>query len=198
MQIEEAIQLFRDYLKNIIAFDADEFDLALPYFSIRELRKGMHFVEENKTCTHFAFMISGLVRAYRNDDGEEATVCLCGTNTFATSTVSFITQTPSNTSTQALDDVVLLTISYHDLQHLYTKSTFWQKVGRIIAEKELMFIQKNEWRNSKRTAMEKYQMLLTENPGIVNRVPLQFIASYLGIQPETLSRLRKKLVSRIS
>lgn len=198
MQIEEAIQAFRNYLKDIIVINADEFDLALPYFSIKELSKGMLFVEENKTCTHFAFMVSGLMRAYRNDDGEEATVCLCGTNAFATSTVSFITQTPSNTSTQALDDVVLLTISYHDLQYLYTVSTFWQKVGRIIAEKEIMFMQKSEWRNTKRPAMEKYQLLLKENPGIVNRVPLQFIASYLGIQPETLSRLRKKLTSRIS
>jgi len=198
MQIEEAINLFRNYLKNITAFNADEFELALPYFSIRELKKGEHFVEENKTCSHFAFMVSGLVRAYYNADGEDATVCLCGTNTFATSTVSFITQTPSNTSTQALDEVVLLTISYQDLQYLYTVSTFWQKVGRIIAEKELMFMQKNEWRNSKLPAIEKYQLLLKENPGIVNRIPLQFIASYLGIQPETLSRLRKKLVSRIS
>ena len=59
MKIEEAITLFRNYLKNITAFNADEFDLALPYFVIRELRKGEHFVAENKTCTHFAFMISG-------------------------------------------------------------------------------------------------------------------------------------------
>lgn len=95
MKIEEAIDLFRNYLKNITDFNADEFDLAMPYFAIRELKKGEHFVEGNKTCTHFAFKVSGLVRAYYNADGEEATVCLYGTNTFATSTVSFITQTPS-------------------------------------------------------------------------------------------------------
>ena len=198
METDAAINIFRDFLKNMTAFDADEFDLALPYFSIRNLSKGMLFVEENKTCTHFAFLVSGLMRAYRNDDGVEATVCLCGTNAYATFTVSFITQTPSNTSTQALDDVVLVTISFHDLQYLYTASAFWQKVGRLIAEKEIMYMQKNEWRNSKLPALEKYKLLLKENPGIVNRVPLQFIASYLGIQPETLSRLRKKLVTSTS
>ena len=190
--------VFRNYLKDMTSLNSDEFDLALPSFSIVELKRGKHFVEENKTCTHFAFIVSGLMRAYRNDDGEEATICLCNTNAFATSTVSFITQTPSHTSIQALEDVLLLTITFKDLQYLYTISSFWQKVGRLIAEKEFMFMQKNEWRNSKRSAMEKYQLLLKENPGIVNRVPLQYIASYLGIQPETLSRLRKKLTSRIS
>jgi len=198
VQTNEAIQAFRNYLKNINAFNADEFDLAIPFFSIRELRRGMLFVEDNKICTHFAFMVSGLMRAYRNDDGEETTVCLCNTNAFATSTVSFVTQTPSNISIQALEDVILLAISFHDLQYLYTVSPFWQMVGRLIAEKEFLYMQKNEWRNSKRPALEKYQLLLKENPGIINRVPLQFIASYLGIQPETLSRLRKKLTSRIS
>lgn len=174
-------------------FNEEEFDLARPYFNIRDLKKGELFVEKFSTCRYFAFLVSGTMRSFLNFEGEEITECICSENTTATSTVSFITQTPSRISIQALDNVVLLTISYSKLQELYGQSTFWQKAGRIIAEKEYIEEQQNSWRNKPIPASEKYLTLLKENPGIVNRVPLHYIASYLNIKPETLSRIRKKV-----
>lgn len=167
--------------------------MAVPFFELKKLKKGELFVEKYSTCRHFAFLVSGMMRSFVNYEGEEITNCICSENTTATSTVSFITQTPSSISIQALEDVVLLTISYSKLQELYGRSSFWQKAGRIIAEKEFIEEQQNSWRNKPIPAADKYLILLKENPGIVNRIPLHYIASYLNIKPETLSRIRKKI-----
>ena len=109
--------------------------------------------------------------------------------------VSFITQTPSNVAIQALEDVTLVLIKHEDLNTLYSKSTFWEKVGRVVAEREYIELQQSSWRNGPLPAKEKYLTLLKENPGVVNRVPLHYIASYIGVTPETLSRIRKKIAT---
>jgi CRP-like cAMP-binding protein len=193
LELETAIEKFRDYLASSMEFNEEEFDLARPYFDIKNLKKGELFVEKFTTCRYFAFVVSGMMRSFLNEDEEEITNCICSENAMATSTVSFITQTPSNISIQALENVVLLTISFSKLQELYGQSSFWQKVGRIIAEKEFIAEQRNSWRNNPIPAADKYLILLKENPGIVNKIPLHYIASYLNIKPETLSRIRKKI-----
>jgi hypothetical protein len=198
MELETSIQKFISFLRSVTQFEEDSFNIALPFFEIRHLQKGEYFIKKNKTCRYFAFVVSGIMRAIMEDETDESTTCICNENAFATSTVSFINQTPSNISIQALDHVVLLTISYSNLQKLYYTSAFWQKVGRIVAEREFMSEQNTSWRNSHIPATEKYLTLLKENPGIINKVPLQYIASYLHIKPETLSRIRKKISTRIS
>jgi len=195
MEPKAAIEKFNSYLKTVSGYNKDSFDLALPFIQVRSLRKGEHFVERDKTCKHFAFVASGIMRAYTLFDGTESTTCLCNDNTFATSTISFITQTPSNVSIQALEDVTLVLISHENLNLLYSKSPFWEKVGRVVAEREFIELQQSNWRNSPIPAKDKYLTLLKENPGVVNRVPLQYIASYIGITPETLSRIRKKIAT---
>lgn len=192
---EQAINKFKDYLKSVSGYSNEAFQLALPLMQIKEFKKSEHFVERGKTCKHFAFVADGIMRAYNLYDGVENTTCLCSNNTFATSSVSFITQTPSNVAIQALGDVTLVLISHEDLNVLYSKSTFWEKVGRVVAEREYIELQQTSWRNGPLPAQEKYLTLLKENPGVVNRVPLHYIASYIGVTPETLSRIRKKIAT---
>lgn len=131
-------------------------------------------------------------------EGNENTTCICSENAFATSTLSFITQTPSNIAIQALNNVCLVTMSHEQINELYKKSPFWETVGRVVAEKEFVALQQSAWRNSPISAEAKYLILLKENPGIVNRIPLHFIASYIGVTPETLSRIRKRITLRKS
>ncbi len=195
MDASFTIDKFRTYLKSVPDYTETAFEMALPFIQVKELKKGDHFVERGKTCKHFAFVADGIMRAYNLYDGVESTTCLCNDNTFATSTVSFITQTPSNVAIQALEDVTLVLIKHEDLNLLYSKSTFWEKVGRVVAEREYIELQQRAWRNGPQPAKEKYLTLLKENPGVVNRVPLHYIASYIGVTPETLSRIRKKIAT---
>ncbi len=198
MDRELAIDKFTQFLKTIPGYSIDAIDLALPFIQVEMLSKGAHFVEKDKTCRHFAFVAEGIMRAYILYDGIENTTCLCSDNTFATSTISFITQTPSNVSIQALEKVTLVLISYDNLNFLYSKSPFWEKIGRVVAEREFIELQQSNWRNGPIPAQEKYLTLLKENPGVVNRIPLHYIASYIGITPETLSRIRKKIATQKS
>lgn len=198
MDNQAALDKFNSYLKTISGYRNGEFDLALPFIQVRVLKRNEFFVERDKTCKHFAFVADGILRAYSLYDGVENTTCLCSDNTFATSTISFITQTPSNVSIQALEEVTLVLISHENLNHLYSISPFWEKVGRVVAEREYIELQQSGWRNGPIPAHDKYLTLLKENPGIVNRVPLQYIASYIGVTPETLSRIRKKIATRNS
>ena len=195
MENHIAVNKFHDFLKTINGYSLQAFDMALPFIQVRVYSRGEHFVEKDKICKYFAFVADGIMRAYGQYDGNENTTCLCSSNTFATSTISFITQTPSHTAIQALNDVTLVLISYENLNKLYTKSPFWEKVGRVVAEKEYIDLQKSNWRNGPMPAREKYLTLLKENPGIVNMIPLQYIASYIGVTPETLSRIRKKIAT---
>lgn len=190
-----AIDKFKSYLKAVQGYTDDAFQMALPFMQIKEFKRGEHFVERGKTCKHFAFVAGGIMRAYKLYDGIESTTCLCNDNTFATSTVSFITQTPSNVAIQALEDVALVLIKHEDLIFLYSMSPFWEKFGRVVAEREYIELQQRAWRNGPLPAKEKYLTLLKENSGVVNRVPLHYIASYIGVTPETLSRIRKKIAT---
>ena len=195
---EEVIQKFEAFIRANVPFDKTAFALALPDFEITRLGKGEFFIEKDKTCRHFAYVAEGIIRAYDVNDGEEITTCLCSANTFATSTLSFITQTPSNISIQALTEVTLLTMTYDKLDKLYKKSDFWFRVGRVIMEREFISLQQEIWRNNTMGPDEKYLTLVHENPAIIKHVPLKYIASYLRITPETLSRIRKRTSKSIS
>ncbi|MCX6234008.1 MAG: Crp/Fnr family transcriptional regulator [Bacteroidetes bacterium] len=194
----EALRAFENFLKTVTEWDEEAFHAAQPFFGIRHLKKGDYFVEADKTCRYFGFIAKGLMRAYLLLDGDEVTTCFCSENTFATSTTSFITQTPSSVSIQAMEDTVLLTISWDHLHQLYKQYPFWMKVGMIIIEKEFMSLECQRQCYDTQAAEDRYMLLMKENPGIVNRIPLQYIASYLGITPETLSRIRKRTAHRIS
>ena len=193
-----AIEKFRKYLKSFSDFDVNAFNDVLPFIKVVELKRNQHFVEVGKTCTHFGFIISGLLRAFYLDDGNEEITCICTENEYATSTTSFITQTPSNIFITAIEDSTVLCISHSDLNKLYQKHPFWAKVGRILIEKEFVNADYRTRYHDRKSAEKKYLELLKDNPEISNRVPLHYIASFIGITPETLSRIRKKTSKRIS
>ena len=198
MDIETGITYFKNYLQKNTSFDNEAFEEAISFMHVQFVQKNNLFVESGKLGRKFGFILSGMMRAYFLDDGKEITSCICSDNSFASSTTSLITQTPSEINIQALEDTYILTMSFEDLNKLFTKYPFWANVGRLIAEKEFLYSDCRLRCYSNQEATEKYMQLLRDNPGIINRVPLQYIASLLGIRPETLSRIRKNTARRIS
>jgi CRP-like cAMP-binding protein len=196
--LELAIRTFENFLKSIVPFDEEAFADAKQYFRIIILKKGEFFAESEKTCRYFGFIVSGFMRAYYYDNGIDRTTCLCNNNLFATSTTSFILQKPSQINIVATETTVILSIHHSDLNFLYGKSDFWAKVGKAIMEKEFMLADCRNRCYENLKPDENYLNLLHENPDILNRVPLQIIASYLRITPETLSRIRRRTARRIS
>lgn len=198
MNTTQAIDRFKTYLKRLEGYSEEAFSSALPAIHVRNVTKGGYFVKAGDTARQFGFIVSGLLRSFYLKDGDEITTCLCHEERFASSTASFITQTPSHISIRAIEESVVVTIAYADLQKLQRVHPFWTHFVRMTAEIEFLFLENYSLRYAHETAEEKYMRLLQEYPGIINRAPLQYIASFLGIKPETLSRIRKRTARRIS
>lgn len=161
-------------------------------FSPVTFKKGEYLLEEGKTCEHLTFIVSGYCRVFVLKDIDENTVHIARDNDFVAAYSSFIGRTPSHEYVQAVTDVEALRITHDDLETLYRNSPKIERVGRLILEH--LFVKKeNRVIDFIRfSAQERYNSLIENDPDIIFNVPLQYIASYLGIKPETLSRIRAK------
>lgn len=152
------------------------------------------FLKEGEVNTKMAFVQKGVLRMfYISEDGKETNVQFFFEDDFVASYQSFITQTQSKYFIQALEDCELITISYNALQNAYSNSIVWQKFGRIIAEKVFTLSEQRTESLLFQNAEERYLSLLKKRPIIFEKIPLYHIASFLGIERESLSRLRKKI-----
>lgn len=190
------MERFKQFLQGISPITDSEFAASVFYFLPTSLKKGDYFIEQGKVCRHAAFIIEGSLRTYYlNENGDETTSCFCTENNFTTSYKSFILQEPSNLSLQAMEDTQLLTIDYENLQKLYAKSTAWQAIGRMVAEKEYLVMEQYASVLNNASAKEKYLRLLKEQPVVLKKAKVEDIASYLGVTRRTLSRIRKEIKS---
>lgn len=157
-----------------------------------ELQKGDFLITEGKVCNHVYFLEQGCVRGFYNLDGKEISYWFAFENNFVTSFFSFITRKPGVENIQLIEDCTLWAITYDDLQKLYTKHPDMERLGRIMHERYYVMLEERFVSNHFKEARERYENLLTHAPHILQRVPLGYIASYLGITQETLSRIRGK------
>jgi CRP-like cAMP-binding protein len=194
--VPESLQSFFTYLNMVVNFPATEFERSLSAFRIITIEKGTLWIQQNQVARELAFVRSGLLRSFHlNADGDEITTCFCLPETMSTAFKSFITQQPSELSVQALEQTGLITIAYDDLQVLYKTIPVWQEVSRLLAEKEYLSLWNYAYSLNTETAKEKYLRLVNDQPLVLEKAPVQDIASYLGITRETLSRIRRQLVS---
>jgi CRP-like cAMP-binding protein len=184
----------KQFLRQIVPISDEEFGKAIPYFEIKNLKKGEYFVHQNKICRQIAFINKGSLKTYYiNHKSDEVTSCFCGEHCFVTSYKSFIKQVPSELAIQAMEDVELLVISREGLYKLYDISSIWQTIGRILAENEYLVMEKYASVLNNESAKEKYLRLMEEQPDILQKASVEDIASYLGVTRRTLSRIRKEI-----
>jgi CRP-like cAMP-binding protein len=158
----------------------------------KELTKGAYLITEGKVCDHVYFLEKGCLRGYYNLDGKEVTYWFAFENNFVTSFYSFISRQQCVENIQLIEDCTLWAISYSDLQALYDKHHDVERLGRVMHERYYVMLEERFVRNHFKEARERYENLITHSPHILQRVPLGYVASYLGISQETLSRIRSK------
>jgi CRP-like cAMP-binding protein len=189
---------FFSFLNTITDFSEGDFIKSQLFFSARILKKRELWINQNQVCKEIAFISKGLLRSYYVDQkGNEVTSCFCVSNSMASSFKSFIAQQASDLAIQALEETELITINYQDLQYLYKAIPKWQEVSRMLMEQEYLSLWRYAYSLNRENALEKYLHLLNEQPEVVQKAPVQDIASYLGISRETLSRIRKKVKAEI-
>lgn len=187
------METFNKYLQQFPNYTPDVFEYAQPYLSYKSLAPGEYFLREGKICRNIAFIEKGLLRLYYLSDGKEVTNCFCVENTITTSYKSLTTQQESDIAIQAIETSTLVILPYSGLQELYSKGLFWQQLGRLAVESELFVSESHNRFLRDFSATERYLQILENQKELLQRVPLNYLATYLQIAPETLSRIRKKI-----
>lgn len=158
------------------------------------LKKGDFLVQEGKICDEIVLIKSGILRSfYINNEGEEFTNCITFENELMSAFASFISQQPSEENIQAVADTELLVLKKEDLIFLYKGSTAWQNVGRFLTELQYVDLEKRIVSFQKQTAKQRYETLLKNRSNYIKFIPLKYLASYLGVTPRHLSRIRKEI-----
>ena len=187
------MESFNTFLKQFPGYSPQVFERVLPFLSRVEIQQGDYFLREGKVCKHIAFVESGLLRLYYLNDGKEITKCFCKENTIISSYSSFVTQQESEFAIQAIEDSRLIVLSNESLQGLYKEDIFWQQLSRLVGEKEYIITECHQRFLRDLSATDRYLKILAEESDLLQRVPLNYLATYIQVAPETLSRIRKKI-----
>ena len=187
------IENFKAFIYDILPLKEEVFNLSLDFLEIHQVQKSNFLLESGDSCNQLFYVSEGIFRIYQLKDGVELNSCFCAENSIASSFESFTNDTPTVEYVQAIEDSKVVSLSKASLNILFKLDPSWQEVGRRITEKECIRLSRRVGSLSFETTKKKYEQLLLDQPNIVLRVPVQYIASYLGVSRETLSRIRSQL-----
>ncbi|SIT33432.1 cAMP-binding domain of CRP or a regulatory subunit of cAMP-dependent protein kinases [Filimonas lacunae] len=146
-----------------------------------------------KTEQHLSFIEKGIIRFYIPGEENDLTFSFAFENSFVSAYDSFLTQLPCTYHVQAITDTVLWSLTYADLQAIYQSTTVGNTIGRLAAEDLFLKKSRRELLLLTQTPEQLYHYLLTEQPHLIAHIPLKYLASYIGITPQALSRIRKRI-----
>lgn len=136
----------------------------------------------------------GIVRYYIPKLENELTFTFVFSNSFVSGYDSFLTRKPSTFHIETLTNTILWRLSYIDLQTIYNETKIGNLIGRQASESLFLKKSKRELSLLNETAEQRYLNLFTEQPHLIQQIPLKYIASYIGVTPQALSRIRKRIV----
>lgn len=190
-----------DYLyqkiKAIISITDEEFEFAKTLFLPKKLRRRHFILQEGEISKYSIFVEKGILRTYTIDEkGNEHTLQLASEGWWAADLYSFLTNEPSHFYIEALEDCELFLITKPSWDELMDKVPAFERYFRILIQNNLVSTQRRLMGSLSQTAEEKYLHLAASYPNLLQRVPQTIIASFLGITPETLSRIRSQLATK--
>jgi CRP-like cAMP-binding protein len=195
--LEQAALDFRAKIELFTPIPDADWAMILPHLELKKIRKHAFFAEEGKRAHDIGFVIEGMFRHYYTKDGEEKTTYFYFENHFITSYISCITGQPSQLTIEALSDAVYINLPFKVLADLFEKSMAWQRFGRLIAEYLAIGLEERMVGLLTQSPEERYMELLQGNKKkIIERIPQHYIATYLGITPVSMSRIRNRLLKK--
>ena len=186
---------FREYIDRNVTLRPGDWDRIEAELKEDEFAANAHILEAGSTCRHLYFLHSGILRYCEWKEGIDQTLFFTLPGTIFTSSQSFSAQTPSVESIQAITTARVLYMEQRSAMELYQSLPSWSELIRKVLL-EVSFDFQRLFSESKLLSPEKrYRKILEEEPLLAQNVPLKYLASYLGIAPESLSRIRKRMSS---
>lgn len=183
-----------DYLTTFNILSDNEVKELIAASNLKVLDKSDYYIREGEICNDVAFVIEGTLRSYYfSNKGEEITYCITFPNNLLSAYSSLITGQETEENIQAITQVKLLVFSKDIIDTLALKYPNWIHFMKIIAEQQYIELEKRIFQLQKSNALQRYSDLLKNQPEYLKHIPLQYLASYLGITQRHLSRIRKEI-----
>ncbi|RKR14484.1 CRP-like cAMP-binding protein [Maribacter vaceletii] len=158
-----------------------------------EIKKGDALLRAGDVERYLSFIVEGSARIYIPKIENDVTVGFVYENEFVSSYASFLTKETSTFQIEAMSATVLWRLTYTDLQDIYKETENGNTIGRVTAETLFLTKSKREESLLTQSAEERYTRLFKERPKLIKEIPLKYLASYIGVTPQALSRIRKRI-----
>ena len=190
---DNILKSFRAFVNKFIEIDDKLFDTLISNFEFMKVARKELLLEAGKTANKIFFLHEGFARFFHTkSDGTEVTSDFYFAPGFITSFTSFIDQKPSIVNIQTMVKMDILFINYKDLMSLYDNEHKVERLGRLLAEQVFITSEKHLLSFLNDSPQDRYLWLMKEYPEYVKNIPLHYLASYLGITAESLSRIRNR------
>lgn len=183
------------YINSYFGIPAGELAQIAGLFKPGLLKKGDHFIRSGGSCDKLSFVRSGALRIYVTLPDREVTQWISTKGHFVTDLSALLFQTPCRWSIQALSDTGLYTIADKDYRQIGELVPKWHELEKLFIARCFTILEDRIFSHLSMTAEERYEAFFASHKEFFNQVPLQYLASMLGMTPETLSRIRKKHLS---
>ncbi len=185
----------REYIEQIAKVNDEDWRIFSSYLQRQEIPKKEIFLKIGEIENNLSFIEEGIVRLFipTSDPEKEITFGFCFNYEFVSAYDSFLTRLPSTYQLQTLTKTIMWTISYDNLQKVYKNTKMGNFIGRFSSEKLFLIKSKREQSLLFDSAKTRYLNLFKERPRLIKQIPLKYIASYIGITPQALSRIRREI-----
>ncbi len=187
------MQQIRQYFEKMVPFSNKDWEV----FSSRLVQQSFSpktvLLKTGQTEKYLSFIEQGVVRFFIPKEENDVTFSFAFSNSFVSAYDSFLTQNPCTYEVETISETILWRVTWYDLQQIYQESDMGHIIGRYAAEDLFLKKSKRELQLLTQSAEELYINLLNEQPHLVQQIPLKYLASYIGITPQALSRIRKRI-----
>lgn len=188
---------FIQYLQSKITLTPEQVAMVEQVCRLKKLRRRQYLLQEGDVWHYNAFISKGLVRTFRVDDkGVEHIFQFSPENWWAGDRQSYLYEEPAKFNIEALEDTEAILIPKGDFERLLEAIPAYNTFQRNLLERSFVVLQNRIHMGNSYTAEEKYNEFIKAYPDIINRVPQHMIASYVGVSPETLSRIRNHVAKK--